>query len=727
MADRFASFVVKRRWMILALFVLLCALSVFTMGKTTINYDFTSYLSESTMTRQSLELMTQKFGATETLTLLLENWPEGAANDLADQISDMEGAMIALYDPENDLKREGGSRYERIVIYLDCEDPVAFTTDLKSTLSQLPGAGAFTFSGNAAQTLEVEKALGTEIPIVMLIAAVVVIGVLFLTGHSYIEPLLFGLVIAASILLNMGTNFIFPSISFVTYAVCAILQLALCMDYSIMLLHSYFDIRDAGVDEMDAMRLALSRQLMPISSSALTTIAGLVSLMFMSFTIGFDIGIVLSKGIVISMLSVFTLMPALILMFSKGLTKTRHKPLPLGGQALGRLATKKPFCYLIPALLIVAAIAAGILQNSITYSFMGDNYSDGERLLSRLYGENNSLVALVPSGDSDEDFERQRALVEDFKRLTIENRPAVTDVASILTTGEAVIRYYTVDDVSQMLGINRFLVAGYFGILGEGERVRGDVLLDRAYELMPANADVARLKRLGDFAKQMFLSGDYSRLILQIDVPSHSPENHRLMEEFLDLLKKHYPEGGTGLTGVNMSVYDISNAFSSDLMKVNLITIAALFLIVCVSFRSFMIPLLLVCAIQGAAWINTSLSVPAGRSIFFISYLICLAIQMGATIDYGILLTTNYLRQRSQQDRREALILAMQHSLPTIFTSGLILFAAGLAIGLVCSVFYISGIGLLVASGAFFSLVMVLLGLPAMLYICDRAIVPKRR
>ena len=726
MTERFSNFIVARYRWVIAFFLLLCAISFFTIGRVNINYDLTEYLNENTTTRKSLELMNREFGVTQTITILLSGMDNDSAETLADEIADMEGVMYALFDPQSDVGYKDSVQYERINLYLDAPDPLEFTYKLDSLLSSHNDVGWYSLTGDGPQVRDVKNALAGEIPIVMLIAAVIVIGVLFLTSHSYFEPVLFSMVLIASILINMGTNFIFGTISFITFAVCAILQLALAMDYSIMLLHSFFEIRDSGTDDFTAVRLALARTLMPIASSSFTTVAGLVSLMFMSFTIGFDIGIVLSKGILISMVCVFTLMPSLIIVFAKPLRTTMHKPISLGGGSLGRFVTTKSARFIIPAVMIACIVWAAVNQNRIAYTFIDIDTDASYELLDDVFGKNNSLVLIVPSSDSDEDLETQRALIHDLKELTYEDHPAVTDVTGLVTTGAAVVKYYTPEDISELLGLNRYIAAGYFGILGEGGIVRGDKLISSAETLMPGNEDIVRLKRLSDFAKRMFLTDSYSRIILQIDAPSQSEGTSVLIDQIQALLRLYYPQGETGVTGRIMSVYDISNAFHSDLLMVNLITIFMIFVIICAAFRSVLIPIVLLMAIQGAVWINTSLAVPAGRPLFFMSYLICLAIQMGATIDYGILLTSNYIRARRETEKQEAMKTALKLSLSTIFTSGLILFSAGLAIGLECSVAYISLIGLLISSGAFFSMLSVLLLLPVLLLNLDKWIMHKR-
>ena len=723
MRQKAANFIVKHRKLILCIYIVIFIASIFTVGKARINYDFTVYLGENTVTRRSLDIMNREFGTTEQITVLFTDMDDGVVEQIADKLNDMDGIMRSVYAPESDLKIQDGTKYERLSLYIDADDPVDFVGELNITLQSFPEVKEYSLSGSAPQTLKVEQKIADEVPIAMAIAVVVVIGVLFLTSHSWIEPAIFGIVLIMSILINMGTNFIFSSISFITFAVCAILQLALAMDYSIMLLHSFCELRDSGMDDEKAITEALVRSFMPISSSSITTVAGLVSLMFMSFTIGFDIGIVLSKGILISMITVFTLMPALIILFAKPLKNTAHKVLPLGGSVIGNFAWlgRK----VTPFILIAVILVSCVLQGRVEYTFTDSSSNIESDTVSRVFGMSNQMVLLLPAKQSDEDFDRQRELIARLKEIQCSGHTAVTDVTGMVTTGEAAIKYYTVEEISELLGINRLAVSLYFGSMGFETSVRGDVLIDKAAEIMPENEQIMELKETSDFAKRMFISDSYARLILLMDVPNTGEESFRVIDEIQKLLDEFYPDDETGMAGNLMSSYDISSAFTGDMLKVNLITVAAIFLIILISFKSFIVPLMLICVIQGAVFMNISISSVIHQPIFFMCYLICLAIQMGATIDYGILLTSHYIDCRRTLCRREALIEAIRLSMPTIFTSGLILTVAGFAIGYVCSVYYIYSIGRLLARGTLMSLLCVLVLLPPLLLLLDKPVIKK--
>ncbi|MBO7364465.1 MAG: MMPL family transporter, partial [Lachnospiraceae bacterium] len=552
----------------------------------------------------------------------------------------------------------------------------------------------------------------------------IVILVLLLTSHAWLEPVVILFVLAVSIVINMGTNFVFPDVSFVTFAVSAILQLALSIDYAIMLLHTYNAFCDQGMGPEEAMTEALAQCFMRIASSAMTTVAGLLSLLFMSFTIGFDIGMVLSKGIVISMLCVLLLMPGAALLLKKPLMATRHRPIRLGGEHLGRWIWRMRWPI---AIVLTAAVAGGAYLNARnTFSFTDTGATDGTEnsRISEVFGASNPLVLMVPSEGKDSDYDRQRALVSDLEALKgADGAPLVSGIASMVTTGAAALEYYTVDDVAQMTGQSRLRITLFFFLNGFGQRARADRLLAVAGGLFGDNPDLAGMKALLETAQGAFTGPHYARLLVEPAFESRAEDFTDNIEAVLSAVRASY--GDTFyVTGSPMSAYDVGEAFNSDLMKVNLITLAAILLIVILSFRAVGLPLLLVLVIEGAIWITMGISTLIGESIFFISYLICLSIQMGATIDYGILLSDQYRTLRREGlAPREALTEALKKALPTILTSGIILISAGFVIGRYCTIYYISSIGLLVSRGALVSVVLVLTLLPALLSLADRWII----
>ena len=704
MKKKLAEMIIRFRILLLVLILTLAAASVFMISKTTINYDLTRYLSEDTMTRRALAVMEQEFGSSEQLRIMFVDQDEGFLEKAVRDLNALPEIFLAAYDAEENRKETNGKMYQLVTLTLDDCDAAVL---VKSLREMFPEAGEYYVGGSAAMQLDVQNSVGREIPEVMVIAVIVVLAVLLLTSHAWLEPFLILFVLAVSIIINMGTNFIFKDVSFITFAVSAILQLALSIDYAIMLLHTYNGLRAGGADGRSAMTEALTQCFMRISSSALTTIAGLLSLLFMSFTIGFDIGMVLSKGILISMLCVFLLMPSVTLLMEKPLIRTRHKPIRLGGEHLARgvYRIRKP----LAAVLTIAVLLFAYLNTRITYTFTDSGATDaGESaLINGVFGRSNPLVLLIPGGGSDEDYEKQRALVQRLTDLKRENEEAaVTAVSSMVTTGEAALTYYTPQEVAEMTGLNEMIVRAFFALQGFGDSVRADHLLDSAKALTQDNETVTELVGMLDTARSAFVGPHYDRMLLEIPFTAYDKDFNACMEAILSTAEEFYGDDYY-VTGMGMSSYDIGNAFQGDLLRVNLITLLAILLIVVISFRAIKLPLLLVFVIEGAIWITMGLSVVLGQPIFFISYLLTLAMQMGATIDYGILLCDQYrLIREGGLQAGNALEEALKRALPTIMTSGIILVTAGYIIGRRCSIYYIYSIGLLVSRGAFVSVVL---------------------
>ena len=715
MKRRLAERIVKHRILILLFIVTIAVWSVFQIGRTKINFDLTRYLSDDTMTKKALAVMEDEFGATEQMRLLFENQKEASLDGICAQLKEMPEILAVQYDPETDRIQQDGTEYQLITLTLNDCDTVALVKTLRDIY---PGVS---IGGSAAQQLDVQQSVGAEMPGIMVIAVAVVFAVLLLTSHAWLEPFLLLTVFAISILINMGTNFLFPDVSFITFAVCAILQLALSIDYAVMLLHTWNACCDSGLAPEEAMKEALARCFMRIASSALTTVAGLLSLLFMSFTIGFDIGLVLSKGILISMLCVFLLMPSLTLLLKKLLMKTRHRPLRFGGDHLGSFICKwkKPLALMLTGVVCCGAFFS--FQNEYAFTEPGASEKTDSGKINALYGSSNPLVLLLPSGESDEDYETQRAQVRELTALKrTDGTPVVGEITAMVTTGEAALKDYSAEDVAEITGLDPSMISLFFSINGFGETVRADRLLSAAQAFAAGNEQIADLQNQLDAARRVFIGKNYHRMLIEPAFTVKDKDFNDCMAAILAAAERYYSKNFY-ITGGPMSTYDIGNAFRSDLMIVNLITLFAILLIVILSFRSFSVPLLLVFVIEGAIWITMGISRIAGEPIFFISYLICLSIQMGATIDYGILVCDQYrICRKNGLPVPEALKETMRTALPTVMTSGVILITAGFIIGKQCTIYYISSIGLLISRGALMSVLLVLTLLPALLALFDR-------
>ena len=725
MKQKIAALIVRFRGWILVSVLLAAILCAPAILKTRINYDLTRYLDDSTMTKRALKVMEEEFGTGDQLYIMFEDQSPEVLNGLIDELSALDEVRFAVHDPEDDVRVMDGINYQRVTLTLTNCDPAQAVRKIRESFA---GRVPCAVGGQAASLLDIQQSVGEEIPAVMGISVAVVLVVLLLTSHAWMEPVVILLVLAVSVVVNMGTNFIFPDISFVTFAVCAILQLALSIDYAIMLLHAYNGFLDAGMKREQAMTQALAHSFMPIASSAFTTAAGLLSLLFMSFTIGFDIGLVLSKGIFISMLGVFLLMPAVTLLFGSALKATRHKPLHLGGEHLAGLVyrIRRPL-----AVVLMLAVAFGFyLQSGNAYLFTDAGHSSQNRESGRVvkvFGEANPMVVLVPGGEEDEVYARQRQFAEALQALEIDGEPVIRELNAMVTDGAQALEYYTAQDVAKLSGMSALAVNLYFRTQGFGDSVRADRLLEAAGSLISGNEELEKLQATLASAKAAFNGPHYARMLLELNFSVSDSRTRAAIDKIQDAARTVYGEDFY-LTGVPMSSYDIGAAFEGDLMKVNAITFAAILLIVVLSFRALSLPLILVFVIEGAIWITMGISRLLNQSIFFMSYLICVSIQMGATIDYGILLASHYRDARqSGAPVRDALAAAMKKALPTVLTSGIILVTAGYIVGRMCSVYYIYVIGLLLSRGAAISALLVLTLLPALLAVFDKVVIRRKK
>lgn len=724
MRQKVAALIVRLRIPLMILMLILAVLCGTTIRSVKVNYDLISYLDDDTAAMRGLAIMNSEFSGVSGMSVALKNGTEEDAQQTASWIAALDGVMLANHDAETGVKEHDGGTYRLIRVIANADNSDAVYDAIEAQLADTPHL----ISGGPKDNRLLQQNIGREMPIVMLISCIIVLAVLLAMSRSWLEPFIFFLIIAVSILLNMGTNWIFPSISFVTFAVAAILQLALAMDYSIMLINAFERLRAQGLAPREAMTQALADSFMPIASSALTTVAGMLALVFMSFTIGFDIGIVLAKGIVLSMLTVFLLMPGVLVACSPLLDKTAHKPLHISGKLITRGARG-----VVPILLIALIVAGTILQFGNTYTYTVRDMDADSQLVSELFGQNNQIVLLFPTDTTDKGYQRQRDMLAEMQAIAFDGAPIVNSVQAMVTTGAQALEYYDVPKAAQLLGYSEQQVQMVFNQLGVTDNIRADALIERLiplakrFSMLVPKAAMEQLNQaetLLNTANSTFNGAHYARALLSLNLAISSPYAHDAVQQIETILYKYYGEDGA-LSGMLVAMDDIATSFTGDMTRVSLITIGLVFLIVMISFRSLVIPAMLVCLIQGAVYINMAFSGLVDGSVFFMCYLICVALQMGATIDYGILLTSHYRECRNTLPPREAVAQALQMSLQTILTSGLALITAGFAVGKISTVFYISSIGTMLARGAVVSVLLILFLLPQLLIWLDRWMIKK--
>lgn len=748
--------IVKLKWVFLVLFVALSIFGAVMIPHTKINYDLTGYLPANCDSSTALELLKKEFDDKGMAYVMVKDVTPEKAGEIKTRLEQVEGVATVTYVESMNYKNNSAL----YTVTLKDYDSTAGAFDaVKGIIDALSDEKAY-LSGQSAFSYYTK--LETEQSIMKLGIAIVVIILLVMlfTSKTYFELIVLILVFGAAMAINMGTNFLFVNgISYIANLVALVLQLALSLDYSIILLHRYMEERDNGEDAKTATVTALTKGLPEILSSSLTTVAGLAALMLMTLSIGAEIGLSLAKGIVVSMATVIFFMPALLVIFDKPIQKTRHKSFVPNVTKPAR-AIVKARKVIVPAFLLIA-ILAGVAQGFNKYSF---NYNSGSLIVAPKkvieetgFGTLNSLVVVVPKGDA----EKERQLVKYVESFDLIDKSQTTalstiNVYSFIDADSSETLYLTnevskkdigdlIDKIPPDAGVNPLIIKpiieGWFddyvkNYLPEGTKpskakVRLIDLLDFAVrEKFDAIsrfigddpeklAYLEQVKQIS-FAKANLESENYSRITFNINGGVEDDDVFELVKTLKTGVSDFYEE--RYITGESVVCYEMSEYFMKDNLMVCLFTDLFILVILLITFRNISLPIILILAIQGGIFINFAIPFLSKTSISFIGYLIISAIQMGATIDYAIVLTNRYRGIRKDfTDRYDAMAAATNAVFPTILTSGVILTATGFVMSMLSSG-VVAQLGLLLGVGTLTSIIIVLFVLPSLLLVTEKVV-----
>lgn len=732
-----AKFIVQKRILFFVLFAALIVYCAIGIPKVNVEYDISMFLPPDTDTKKAIDIMEDEFVTYGTTTVLVKNITYDSAERLHDRIEKVDGVKSFAFDDGEDCYKDAYAKFS-ITFDGDADDERAVNA-YNAVIKILDDSG-YAYVVPTPLVDDYADTLASEMLIIIAIAAAVIILVLLFTSKSFAEILAFPVVFIVAAVLNMGTNQWLGTISFVSNTVCIILQLALAIDYAIILCHRFTEEKDKGEGSAeDAMIIALSKAIPEISSSSLTTVSGLVALMFMQLKLGYDLGLVLAKSIICSLITVFLLMPGLLMLLTKLMDKSRHRNFVPKIKFWGSGVIKARYV-LMPVFAILFAVGATLSQQ-VTYVYSTGAIDTSRPTETRIaqeqcqdvFGYDTMFVILVPKGD----YEAERRVLD-----LVESDPLV-DSATGISNIEIRDGFYLSDsinyrdfndmtDIGLSLSMNVFRMYAlinddYWAIQQsriEEYRVTVIELLDFVFDhddyLDLSGEDKEDFDKLKDTLKDgeaQLIGNTYSRLIFNVSAPVESAETFAMIERLTPTVKEIYPSAI--FAGESMSSYDLNSSFSSDNLLINLLTVAFIFLILMFTFRSWGIPIVLVFVIQGAIFLNFSIPVLAGSNLFFFTYLIVSAIQMGATIDYAILLTNRFRQLKSDMPKREAMIEAVSGAFPTVFTSGSIMCVAGFLVGLITSDPLIASMGMCLGEGTLISIFCVMLFLPAFLYTFD--------
>lgn len=734
-----ARFIVDKRKAFYLVFIAAFVFCAASINKVQVNNDITSYLPAQTETRRGLTIMDEEFITLGSANVMVSNVTYQTALDLSHKLENIEGVSEVAFDGTEEHYKNSSALF---TISFDGEETDPATVEaMNEVLSVLEGYDVY----SSTQIGRDESAtLQQEMTVILAIAAVVIVVVLLFTSKSYMEVPVYLIVFAAAAVLNMGTNFIFGTISFITNSIAVVLQLALAIDYAIIFCHRYMEERDNGLDPREADIAALSKAIVEISSSSLTTISGLVALMLMQLRIGFDMGIVLSKGIVCSMLCVFLLMPGLLMLFSGPIDRTRHRNLVpkinFWGKAVVRLR------YILPPIFLVVVVAGAVLSSHCDYVFDTndtdfDNKPDwriADEKVTDTFGKKNTIAVLVPRGD----YNKEKYVLERVSQL-----PQVTQATGLanieVEDGRMLTDEMNPRQFSELAGVDielaRLLYQAYglsveeYGAIFQDPDDYSVPLID-VFEFLLDQKDKGVVNLTGEQADKVDdlqerldvgleqLRGEHwSRLVFVADVPTEGDETYALLDEIRSIAQEYYGDDVI-LVGNSTNAFDLASSFSGDNMKISILTALFVMVILLFTFKSAGLPILLVLTIQGSIWINFSVPVLTGTNLFFLSYLVVSSIQMGATIDYAIVITNRYMELKTVMERKQAAVEALSQSFPTILTSGTIMAVAGFLIGGISTDATIGSVGQTLGRGTVTSIILVMTVLPQLLMLGDALI-----
>ena len=736
--ERLSTFIVDKRHLFFLLYSFALIFCLFSMNWVKVENDVTAYLPEGTETRLGFEAMNANFEMFGSGRIMVCNVTYDTALDLYDQIAAVEGVdMVTFANTEE--------HYQNASALFD----VSFSAGALSETSMnaieeikqlLTGYDAYI---DSTVGVDENATLAQEMLVILIVAVIIILIVLTLTSRSYAEILVLLTTFGAAALLNMGTNFLCGKISFISDSVAVVLQLALAIDYAIILCHRFSDEHETKPTR-EACIIALSKSIPEISASSMTTISGLAALGFMEFGIGLDMAIVLIKALFLSLMSVFTLMPGLLILFSKLIDKTKHKKLLPDITFAGKFAVKTR--RILPPVFLLILIGAFILSNKCPYAYSFNDLKTAKMSerqhayfkIKDTFGTSNMVALLVPSGN----YEAEKAIL---KRLS--EYPEVKSTMG-LSSIEIMDGYTLTDSVtprqlSELIGLDYEVAEVLYGAYAMEHNQYGEILggigeygvplfdmfLYLKTELDERNitfedgdmAEISDMFEQLERAKAQLQTDNYSRMVVYLTLPEEGEETYAFLSEIRNVIGDYY-EDDYYVVGNSTSSRDLASSFVKDNLIINILSALFVIIVLLFTFQSAGLPVLLIIVIQGSIWINFSFPILMEQPLYFLGYLIVQAIQMGANIDYAIVISSHYQECKKSMPHKQAIVKALNSAFPTVFTSGTMMASAGLLIGNLSAQPVVSIMGTCIGRGTIISIFLVLFVLPSILVLGDSII-----
>jgi predicted RND superfamily exporter protein len=676
----FGKKVVKFRILILIISILLLIPAGLGYVNTRVNYDVLTYLPEDIETMQGQDILVKDFGTGAFSMFIVDGMEDKEVSALKAKIENVEHVQKVLwYDSLADISMPKSmipkDVYEvfnsdtgtMMAIFFDEGTSSDGTMDAIGEIRKLAGKQCF-LSGMSAIVTDTKNLAEKETPLYVLIAVVLAVIVLGLTMDSYFIPLLFMLSIGMAIVYNLGSNYFFGEISYITKALAAVLQLGVTLDYSIFLMHSYEEqqVRYNG-DKERAMAHAISQTFSSVIGSSVTTVAGFIALCFMTFTLGMDIGVVMVKGVILGVIACVTILPSMILCCDKWIMKTMHKPfLP----DIGKISDKVTKRYMIYVILFLVLLFPAIYGNNHTAVY---------------YNLDETLPKDLPSIIANEKLKKDYDM-NTTHMILVDSSVESADVAKMIDKMD------DVDGVKWALGLDALI----------GPAIPQDMIPNSVTDMLK--------------------NDKYQLLLVNSEYKVASDELNAQIKDLNKILHK-YDKGGM-LIGEGPLTADLIDITDTDFKTVSMVSIGIIFVIILILFKSISLPVILVGVIEFAIFVNMGIPYYTGTKLPFVASIVIGTIQLGSTVDYAILMTTRYKRERNHgAEKYDAITTAHRASAQSIMVSALSFFAATIGVGLYSNIDMISSLCILMARGAIISMIVVIFVLPSMFMVFDKVIV----
>ena len=734
--ETIAQFIVDKRNLFFLIYIIAIIFCLFSMNWKKVETDVTVYLDETTETRQGLETMNEYFAMFSSARLMLANVTYDEAKEVYDQIVEVDGVTMVDFNNSEEYYRDA---YALLSISFDGKDLDEETQQAVENIKEIVADYDYTLDTTVGYDQVAD--LAVQMMQIMGFAIVIILAALILTSTAYAEVPVLLMSFGAAALLQMGTNYMLGEISFVSDSVGVLLQLAMGIDYAIILAHRFSAEREL-LPAREACIKALSKAIPEITASSMTTMGGLLALSFMNFGIGQDLAVVLIKGVLLSLISVFTLMPGLLMIFSPWIDKTKHKKLLPDASFIGKFCVKSR--WVITTIFAVLLVGAFFLSSNCPYTYSTttlrrDNMSERQKAFFKvndIFGTNNMVAILVPTGD----YEAEAQILKEIEAC--EGVKSTMGLANTeLMDGYMLTDALTPRELSEVLGMDYDLVEmlytmyfmedDQYGKLLDMENVRVPIfdlfcylkgtIDDIGLEMDGEMGEMLEMLDMLDMAKEQLQTEEYSRMVVYLDLPDEGEDTYAFLEKIHDIADKHYDKPVYAI-GNSAASRDLSSTFSTDNIIISVMSILLVMTVLLFTFKSAGLPVLLIVVIQGSIWMNFSFPWLMDTPLYFLGYLIVSSLQMGCNIDYAIVISSHYQEEKQHMSPTEAITVAINKAFPTVMTSGVIMASTGFLLGIISTEPTNAVMGECIGRGTLISMVLVLLVLPSILIIGDKLI-----